>query len=112
VRHLTQAGENPRIDGIPSPATAQLPAVDNVAHQIELAGLNGFQKSQESGRLRMPATQMHIAHKDRPYWSSCQSLAVGAHVIAPWYESSIAPSVAAESICRRGLISAMTIGFR
>ena len=49
---------------VPEPAALELPAVDDVAHQVELLALGMAEEIEQVGRLATGGTQMHVGNKD------------------------------------------------
>lgn len=59
---------------VPVPATLQLPAVDDVAHQVERLGFGGTQKFQQSLGLAAGSAQVDVGNPDG---AKAQRIALG-----------------------------------
>ena len=63
----------------PEPFSAQLPAVNDVTHQVQLVAGVGLQKCQQGLGLAAGCAQVQVRHKDRSQtrsWSRCPGIVV------------------------------------
>src|SRR5262245_19984226 len=64
LTQLNKSSEYLAEDGPPVPSLPQPPAVNDVAHQVEIFRLNGFEECQQWFGLRGATSEMDIAQKD------------------------------------------------